>query len=249
MTTNETVDTIRIEIERAAHRDVNIKINYVIDSSVNFLDVAIMNDDGRLRTTVYHKPVAEPYVLPYQSDHPRHIHVNIPYAAVLRAARICSDLEDFNTELVRIDLTLLLNGYPPHFIDKQFRRLLGPYKEALSAKPIDQQNYETFHRRLLNQPTRREAKSKQMTNDPIQSPAVLQPRIWNSKVMYPRYLYVSSTYITFKNQFFTWWNQNFAQHGSILEDVKVRLVADTQRILETFLITKKPNRDLLTKME
>lgn len=249
MTTNETVDTIRIEIERAAHRDVNIKINYVIDSSVNFLDVAIINDDGRLKTTVYHKPVAEPYILPYQSDHPRHIHVNIPYAAVLRAARICSNLEDFNTELVRIDLTLLLNGYPPYFIDKQFRRLLGPYKEALSTKPIDQQNYETFHRRLLNQPTRRETKLKQMTNDPIQFPVVLQPRTWDSKVMYPRYLYDSSTYITFKNQFFTWWNQHFAPHGSILEDVKVRLVADTQRILEKFLITKKPNRDLLKKMD
>lgn len=198
MTTNETLDTIRIRIKRAAQKYVNIKINYFIDSSVNFLDVAIMNDHGQLKMTVYHKPAAEHFVLPYQSEHPRHIHVNIPYAAVLRAARICSDLEDFNAELVRIDLTLLLNGYPPHFIDKQFRRLLGPYKEALTVKPIDQQTYGTFHRKLLNQPTRHETRSKRTTTDPAQNPSVLEMKVWDSKVMYPRYLYDSSSYHMFK---------------------------------------------------
>ena len=198
-----------------------------------------MNDDGQLKTAVYHKPAAEPYVLPSQSEHPRHIDVNNPYAAVLRAARICSDLQDFNAELVRMDLTLLWNGYPPHFIDKQFRRLLGPYKEPLTVQPIDQQTYGTFHRILLNQPTRRETRSKRTTTDPVQNPSVLQMKVWDSKVMYPRYLYASSSYHMFQTQFFTWWNQNFTQHNSNLEDVQVRLAADTQRTLETFLIQKK----------
>ena len=54
MTINESMENIRMEIERAACRDVNIKINYEIDSSVNFLDVTITNEAGRLRTMVYH---------------------------------------------------------------------------------------------------------------------------------------------------------------------------------------------------
>ncbi|CAF1153797.1 unnamed protein product [Rotaria sordida] len=84
MSTNETMDDIKTVLERAATKDVNIKINYQIDTSVDFLDVSIMNEVGRLRTTIYHKPAAEPYILPYKSDHPRHSHRNIPYGALLR---------------------------------------------------------------------------------------------------------------------------------------------------------------------
>ena len=62
----------------------NIKINYQIDISVDFLDVTITNENGLLRTSIYHKPAAEPYILPYTSTHPRHIHRNIPYAALLQ---------------------------------------------------------------------------------------------------------------------------------------------------------------------
>ncbi|CAF4155603.1 unnamed protein product, partial [Rotaria sordida] len=41
-------------------------------------------------------------------------------AALLRAARICSNVEDFDMERIRIDLSLLLNEYPPSFISKHF---------------------------------------------------------------------------------------------------------------------------------
>ena len=43
---------------------------------IDFLDVSIESNQGRLRTTVHHKPAAEPYVVPFASDHPRHIHRN-----------------------------------------------------------------------------------------------------------------------------------------------------------------------------
>ena len=85
MTTNQTIDEFNIELEKAKKKDVNIEINSIISTSVNFLDVTIANEDGHLRTSVFHKPTAEPYILPYTSDHPRHIHRNIPYAALLRA--------------------------------------------------------------------------------------------------------------------------------------------------------------------
>ena len=57
MTTNETINDIKKEIERVAHKAVNIKISYRISRLVDFLDISIKNEKGRLRTTVYHKPV------------------------------------------------------------------------------------------------------------------------------------------------------------------------------------------------
>jgi hypothetical protein len=51
-----------------------------------------------------------------------HIHRNIPYAALLRAARICSHVNDFNLECIRIDVSLLLNSYPTKFVSQQFNR-------------------------------------------------------------------------------------------------------------------------------
>ena len=110
MTTNQTIEEIQIELGKARNRDINIQVDLTVSTSVNFLDVTITNEDGQLRTSVYHKPTTEPYILPYTSDHPRHVHQNIPYAALLRAARICSHVDDFNSERIRIDMSLLLNN-------------------------------------------------------------------------------------------------------------------------------------------
>ncbi|CAF3816221.1 unnamed protein product [Rotaria sp. Silwood1] len=105
MTTNLAFDQVKERLENANRKEPNIRISYSIHSRVDFLDVTISNDDGQLKTSIFQKPAAEPYVLPYTSDHPRHVYHNIPYSALLRAVRICSDVEDFDMEHVRIDLS------------------------------------------------------------------------------------------------------------------------------------------------
>lgn len=69
-----------------------------------------------LKTSVFHESMAEPYILPYKSDHSRCIHKNMPYIGFLQAARLCSDMKDFDTERLHMEMTLLLNGYPPNLI-------------------------------------------------------------------------------------------------------------------------------------
>ena len=172
MTTNQTVDEIKTELEKAANKDINIKIHYEIDTSVNFLDITITNENGQLKTSLYHKPTTEPYILPYTSDHPRHIHRNIPYTALLRAARICSDVHDFNTECIRIDMSLLLNNYRPKFIRKQFNRFFQINNAMPVVNDLNDQVYHRLHQQLLCQPTRREKQLHIVTQDPVRSPTV-----------------------------------------------------------------------------
>ncbi|CAF4906069.1 unnamed protein product, partial [Rotaria sp. Silwood2] len=52
MTSNEPVDNIKALLDRENEKDPNIKINYTIHESVEFLDVLIENIQGQLKTSV-----------------------------------------------------------------------------------------------------------------------------------------------------------------------------------------------------
>ena len=249
MTTNQTIEEINILLMKMETKDVNIKITSTINTTVHFLDVTIANENGHLRTSLYHKPTSEPYILPYTSDHPRHIQRNIPYAALLRAARICSHVHDFNRERIRIDMSLLLNHYPPHFITKQFNRFFQLNNAMSVLTHLDEHTYKNLHAKSLYRPTRREKCLEKMMEDPIRAPVVLQSRIWNSQIVYPCYTFDSALTGEFAKKFFTWWKTYYALPGSSVEHVQVRIVANTNRTLEHFLIFKRPGREILTKME
>ncbi|CAF3490224.1 unnamed protein product, partial [Rotaria socialis] len=125
-------------------------------------------------TSIYHKPSADPYYLPYTSDHPHSIHRNIPYNALLRTARLCSNLHDFHLERLRILVSLLLNNYPPAFIRNQFLRFFQVNKADTLIKRFDDQLYQQLHQKLLHQPTKREIGKNAIKKDPILFPPVLQ---------------------------------------------------------------------------
>ena len=139
MTPNQTTEEINCVLEAAQKKDINIEIETNISSSVNYLEVTITNDNGQLRTKVYHKPTAEPYYLPYTSDHPHRYHRNIPYSALLRAARFCFDVDDFNQERHRLDVSLLLSDYPPKMITNEFLRFFQVNNPDLVLRNSDQQ--------------------------------------------------------------------------------------------------------------
>ena len=88
----------------------NIKLDYKIGTTLPFLDVLLINDDGILTTSVYHKSATEPGVVPYISDHPRHVFGNIIQTSLARVIRYSSNFEAFHHERLCIKLTLLYNG-------------------------------------------------------------------------------------------------------------------------------------------
>ena len=249
MTTNRPIEEINVELNKAQNKDMNINIESTINTSVHFLDVTITNENGQLRTSIFHKPTTEPYVLPYTSDHPHHVRRNIPYAALLRAARICSHINDFNTECIRIDMLLLLNHYPPNFTKKQFHRFFHLNNALLVFGELNEEVYHRLHTQSLYQLTRREKQLHSMIQDPVRNPVVLQPKIWNSDVMYPRCVFDSGLTIHLQKQIYTWWKTYYGFPGSPVENIKVQIVTSTNRTLESFFIHKKPPREILTKIE
>ena len=73
MTWNKSEKELRKLLDEANTWHPNIKLDYKIGKSLPFLDVLLTNNNGILSTSVYHKPAAEPYVIPFISDHPRHV--------------------------------------------------------------------------------------------------------------------------------------------------------------------------------
>jgi hypothetical protein len=80
-----------------------------LGASVSFLDVFVENKNGTLITSVHHKEAAEPYLVPFKSDHPRHVFANIIDGTLMRAIRYSSTLSLFNREQRFIKLMLLYN--------------------------------------------------------------------------------------------------------------------------------------------
>ena len=111
LTSNDSTEALKRMLTDANHHHPNIKITSTIDNPISLLDVHVKNIDHSLITSVHHKEAAEPYVVPFRSDHPRHVLVNIIECALLRAIRYSSTLEEFNHERRRIKLMLLYNGF------------------------------------------------------------------------------------------------------------------------------------------
>ncbi|CAF1578519.1 unnamed protein product [Rotaria sordida] len=110
MTWNQSEKELKDLLDKANTRHSNIKLEYKISKSLPFLDVLLTNNTGILSTSLYHKPAAEPYVVPFISDHPRHTFVNVIQTNLARAIRYSSTFDKFNNELCHLKLTLLLNG-------------------------------------------------------------------------------------------------------------------------------------------
>lgn len=89
---------------------------------------------------------------------------------------------------------------------------------------LDEQVYHRLHQSLLYQPTRREKQLNQMVQDPIESPIILQPKIWNNKLIFPHYTFNSKQSSDFSKDFYKWWNTYYASATPSIHDVQIRLV-------------------------
>ena len=229
MTSNLSLDQINLLLDEANDRDQNIRMTRSIGNTVQFLDVSVENNQGRLRTTVHHKPAAEPYIVPFSSDHPRHMHRNVINGALLRAARLCSDETDFDEERLDIELMLLLNGYPPRFVSYHFKRFFDENSAA----------YGELHHKLIQQPTRRESEREESIQDH-------QPRSdYNKKEIPVYFTFESGPKLEFKKELRRLWRKHYIYPGSPMNNVTLKIGTQSHRSLHQLLVKKKPPRAML----
>ncbi|CAF4707022.1 unnamed protein product, partial [Rotaria sp. Silwood2] len=131
-TSNESEDKVKQILDAANNFHPNIKLEYKIGKSLPFLDVLVQNNNGILVSSLYHKPSAQPTVVSFLSDHPRHVFRNVIQTALTRAVRYSSTFEIFNNERRVIRLMFLYNGYPSNYINQQFEKFFADYLSSIS---------------------------------------------------------------------------------------------------------------------
>ncbi|CAF1237188.1 unnamed protein product [Rotaria sp. Silwood1] len=156
-TCNQSEDKVKALLEAANKFHSNIKLEYKISKSVPFLDVYVENKNGILASSIYHKPSAEPTVVSFLSDHPRHVFRNVIQTALTRAVRYSSTFEVFNNERRAIRLMFLYNRYPSNYINQQFEKFFADYMSSTSSPILpmitNESQFLALREKLSNQPT------------------------------------------------------------------------------------------------
>ncbi|CAF3628471.1 unnamed protein product, partial [Rotaria socialis] len=78
---------------------------------------------------------------------------------------------------IRIELTVLLNQYPPKMLSNQFQRFFQMNKADLLIKKFDQQAYNQLHQHLLYSQTKRKSTILPSNTDPVTNPPALEQRL------------------------------------------------------------------------
>ena len=92
------------------------------NEKVNFLDLEIYIEDGRLMSDLYVKPTNSQLFLDYGSNHPQHCKKAIPYSQALRVVERCSTTENRDNHLANLKNKFEERHYPTDLINEQFGR-------------------------------------------------------------------------------------------------------------------------------
>ena len=212
---------------------------------IEFLDVLINNDGGKLKTSVFHKPAAEPYLLPYSSEHSRHIHYNTINGALLRAVRLCSNVEDFDHERLDLELKLLLNGYPLKFVSNQFKRFFEQHNASgLISEHSNELIYQELHKQLLVQLSRREKQYNEFISNQSN---ILQKQQWKSKITV-HYTFESGHILKCRHELRRLWEKYYIYPGSPMNNVRLQIGTRSNKSLRRLLANTKPPKTMLTNL-
>lgn len=226
LTTRLPPDKIEQILSELNRKDPNIKITWEGGKTANYLDVTAIVEIPNFRTTVYRKLAAQPYVLPFHSSHPRHVTRNIPYAAVLRATRICSHPQDLRPELDKIRVMLLLNKYPPKFIDKHTKRFFQDLTGKETSDVLLGKDHSRFRDLVLDVAWNKKEKRKIEFERDILLHFSYTPSLQN-----------------FGARFHQLWQEIF--EGTPLNDIPVMYANRLTDSLRHLLIKKRPSKEAI----
>ena len=88
---------------------------------IEFLDLEISVEDGKLKTDLFIKPTNQQLYLEFDSNHPSHCKESIPYSQALRVVERCATTQDRDMQLNNLKEKLLERKYPEEVVDAKFK--------------------------------------------------------------------------------------------------------------------------------
>ena len=130
----------------SAAKKMKSKIRFEVHQSrkeINFLDVIVQNNEGRISTTLYSKPTDSHLYLHPQSCHPEHIVRNIPRGQFLRLRRICSDTADYISKANKLIGYFKQRGYNSNIVEEAAKQALKTSRESLLGDSSNKEKRES----------------------------------------------------------------------------------------------------------
>ena len=131
------------------HHNPDIQIESCAGTTINFFNIHLENQTGSLSTSVYHDPNAQSFVLPYVVGHAQLFYCQYVRLALIRAARYCSSVYDFDQERLYIEMTFLANGFPSQIIECYLQKFFTEFKSPSLRNTLDQNVYDVLRRTLF----------------------------------------------------------------------------------------------------
>ena len=91
-------------------------------SQVEFLDLVIKIENGKLKSDLFIKPSNLQLYLNYNSNHPEHCKTGLIYGQALRIVERCTDGQDANNHLKNLERKLIERKYPENLVKKHIVR-------------------------------------------------------------------------------------------------------------------------------
>ncbi|CAF1524488.1 unnamed protein product [Rotaria sp. Silwood1] len=149
-------------------------------------------------------------------------------------------------EGLSIEMILLVNGYPPKFVQRHMKSFFLKYDAMNVWTELNSEAYEQLHHKLLYKETRREIETKIQGKDNL----IQKKKKYEHKdQIYLHYTFENGPLSNFKKEYRRIWEKYYLYPGSRLKNTRLILGTILNRTLQSLLIRKKPKRDMLTKMQ
>ena len=91
-------------------------------TQIEFLDLVIKIENGRLKTDLFIKPSNLQLYLNYDSNHPEPCKTGLVYSQALRVVERCTDVQDANCHLSNLREKFIERKYPEKLVEEQIDR-------------------------------------------------------------------------------------------------------------------------------
>lgn len=121
-------DQMSISEISALLNDMNVDLKFKLEShgdQINFLDISIYNNQGKIETDIYYKATDTFQYLNFYSHHPHHTKVALPYNLARRICTIVSNNENKIKRLNELKLVLQNCNYPLNLINDGIQKSLS----------------------------------------------------------------------------------------------------------------------------